>query len=384
MAPLRALAALACALLADGCASPGAQQCLINTDCKLGSYCFLGSCRIDCRADRDCSAGTCDLTLGKCTGVADGGVADSSAPRDFSTGAPDFATADMTMLGRYGDVCAMGAQCASTYCSVNPFAPADHECTGDCNAGCMLGDFCVANTTCAQSDIGRPCNLGNGGSDCRAGACLGGSGPAFCTRLCNSSADCPGGFPCSAAPNSNQRVCVDVDATGACVNDGQCAYGTHCDVANARCLGDCRNGSDCPLFHKCLNGLCYPNAATGRGGLNALCNTANDCRTGACLAGRCLGACSVLSAQGQWCPGGWGCNPISDGNGGWILGCLNAGANPLGTACATNADCASGLCVDQPGYCSRFCNSAPCPSVAPKCAAVGVVADGINLMACSK
>ncbi len=379
------MATLAC--LALGCAAPSSHQCLINTDCKLGSYCDRGACRVDCRADRDCTAGTCDLTLGRCVGLPDGGVRDAAGPPPDFAGAPlDFATGpqDMAMgLKKYGDVCQMGGECQSTYCSVNPFAPGDHECTGDCNAGCMFGDFCVANTTCAQSDVGRPCNLANGGNDCRAGACLGGGGPAFCTRFCSSAADCPGGFTCSALQNG-QRGCIDVDATGPCANDNQCAYGTHCDVANARCLGDCRNDGDCPLWNKCKGGYCAPGLATGGGGIDAPCASANDCRTGACLVNRCLGGCSVLKAKGQWCPGGWGCNPIDDGMGGFTLGCLPAGAGSPGAPCNDNTSCASGLCVDNPGYCSRFCNDAPCPDNVPKCVALGQVADGINLMVCSK
>ena len=133
-----------------------------------------------------------------------------------------------------------------------------------------------------------------------------------------------------------------------------------------------------------MSGLCAPALATGRGGIDAPCASGNDCRTGACLAQRCLGGCSVVAAKGQWCPGGWGCNPVSDGQGGYTLGCLAAGSGSVGAPCQDNTGCASGLCLDNPGYCSRFCNSAPCPSAIPKCVAVGIIADGINLMACSK
>lgn len=385
------------AALTAGCASPSGHQCNINTDCKLGSYCESFTCHIDCRADRDCTAGVCDLTLGKCTVVPDGGVPPKDMVfvlLDFShnNNQPDFELppagdmATQPMLLKYGDVCTMDNQCTSGICSKNPFAPSDHECTGDCGNGCMFSDFCVGNLTCAQTDIGAPCNLANNGADCRGGACFGGNGaPAYCTVVCNSAVDCPSGFTCSTAVmNQNTRVCVNVDGTPPCASDANCTYNTACDITNARCLGDCRGDGDCPLFHKCNNGYCYPNQATGGGGIGATCQSANDCRSGACLGTTCLANCSVLSATGQWCPGGYGCNPISNGQGGYALECLPAGSGSPGAACVDNTSCASGLCVDMPAYCSRFCNNAPRPSVAPKCVALGVMADGVNLMGCSK
>ena len=56
----------------------------------------------------------------------------------------------------------------------------------------------------------------------------------------------------------------------------------------------------------------------------------------------------------------------------------------LNDPCVDNTDCASGLCISNPGYCSRFCNAAPCPSNLPHCQAAGVKADGVSLQACTK
>ena len=88
--------------------------------------------------------------------------------------------------------------------------------------------------------------------------------------------------------------------------------------------------------------------------------------------------------MGQFCPGNWGCNPLDAGNGTFVLLCLPAGGKSPGAACTDNSDCASGLCVNQPGYCSRFCNAAPCASPVPNCQALGVNADGIALEVCGK
>ena len=238
---------------------------------------------MDCRNDFDCASGQACLTpIGQCvagTGARlDGGVRDLRAPpADVDLATP--VDEDMARLppGAYGDVCHLDTDCATNICSRNPFATADHECTGDCNAGCRVGDFCAGGLTCAQSDIGKSCNLAGGGQDCRGGACLGGGNAApFCTRVCQSAVECPAGYSCSSV-QGGARVCLNVDVTPPCANDADCWYGTLCDNAGGhqRCLANCRaaTDADCPLWHKCTNSnkgwLCVPNLAAGGGGIGA-------------------------------------------------------------------------------------------------------------------
>ena len=134
--------------------------------------------------------------------------------------------------------------------------------------------------------------------------------------------------------------------------------------------------------------VCAPNKAQGGGGIGDPCNTGDDCRGGFCASNRmCVGGCAVTSDKGQYCPGRWGCNPIDTLQGFYTLGCLPAGLGALGTGCNDNADCAGGLCVtdnQNRSYCSRFCNSAPCPATIPNCKPAGITADGVVLMTCEK
>ncbi len=405
--------ALLAAALCAGCASPTPRiGCTTNVDCKVGSYCMGGTCRTECRGDFDCPGARCDPGLGRCVGSdggaspSDGGAppSDGGAPPDMAVAPWDFATPEGDDMAQapaalgYGDPCSADGQCASMICSRNPWANGDRECLGACtpgaaNDGCMPADFCIgAISECAQSDIGAQCNQNMMGADCRGGACLGAQGQPntnFCTRICNSAADCPSGYSCSSV--SGKRVCVNLDATGPCASDGNCIYSTYCDVANQRCLGDCRSDADCPLEHSCNGQLgnhvvCVPKASGG-GGIEAPCMAANDCRSGACYANKCIDRCGVTTQVGQWCPGGYGCNPVDDGMGGSVLLCVPAGTGSLGAPCVDNSSCATGLCLtdnNNQRYCSRFCNSAPCPAALPHCLPVGVVADGVNLMACSK
>jgi hypothetical protein len=273
-------------------------------------------------------------------------------------------------------VCTADGDCASGICSRNPFLSTDHACTGPCADGCRAGDFCLAALgQCVQSDVGHSCTLSKGG----AGA------PSICSRVCQGAADCPAGYACSLVGGAH--ACVNVDATPACAQDTDCWYGTLCEVDRARCLATCRDDLDCPLYHHCLGSteglVCVPDASSGRGGVGDPCLSGDDCRAGLCSAGTCVGGCGVTIDVGQWCPGGWGCGPIPSGSG-WTLGCLLAGTGEPGAPCVDGRDCASGLCVDQPGYCSRYCNDAPCPSATPICAPAGLMADGVNLLICTR
>ena len=388
---LAVLVALTSSTTVTGCAV-ASSTCSINSDCGRGRYCVAGNCRFDCRTDFDCTTGRCELALGKCV-TSDGGpvlpqpdlAGTPPPPPDLSTPPPD-PKPDLSMPPpqtlEYGDLCSLDADCTSTHCAKHPFT-GERECTGPCqsDANCMIGDVCIAQglNQCAQSDLGNNCQQA---ADCRMGACLGGgqAGPPICTRLCNSAAQCPAGWACSSVGGS--RVCVDVDDTPACQVSAQCWYGTSCD--GTRCLGSCRGDLDCPLWHQCKSGFCFPQQAQGRGGIGSQCGGGNDCRGGFCAGGMCVGGCGVTLDKGQFCPGSWGCNPLDAGGGKWTLGCLPGGNGALGDKCNDNLDCGSALCVGgPPGVCSRFCNAAPCPSLLPKCVAVGIVADGVNLKVCS-
>lgn len=391
-----------------GCNSGGA-ECTMSSQCETGYYCSQSQCRRDCRVDLECPGGTCDTKRGRCVVDADGGALDDMG--DSDGGGPTTDGGTTTGLG-YGELCSEASQCASGYCSPNPFAASDHECTSlDCSS-CMLGDFCVADTTCAQSDVGAPCNLANGGADCRSGLCLGDANgsPAFCTRECTTAAQCPAGYACSLA--GGHHVCVNVDATDTVdCSIAPCWYGTLCDATQksstqphypftARCLAECESlgQAGCPLYHTCTNALipghqvCAPNFAQGKGGMWAACQSYEDCRTGACLANHCFTSCGATTSVGQWCPNGWGCNPgpFDTGSGvEWHLGCLGSGAGSIGANCLDNTSCASGLC-DGTGVCTRYCHagSGLCPSHLPNCSPVTddygqpVIVDGVALKTC--
>lgn len=85
-----------------------------------------------------------------------------------------------------------------------------------------------------------------------------------------------------------------------------------------------------------------------------------DCTSRLCAvfegAGVCTAYCDDASAP---CPEGFSCLDA----GGGVRVCAPDGGG-LGDACATNADCLSGICAVEEGttYCTRTCDAAtPCP-----------------------
>ncbi|MSP62686.1 MAG: hypothetical protein EXR72_20625 [Myxococcales bacterium] len=121
---------LALSLTALGCASPSAKQCSSNLDCRLGSYCLTGVCRVDCRGDFDCPGGRCESGLGQCV-VADGGAGDGPradlagadlaavAPTDLAAGADLASLPDLLGALPYGAPCSVAGMCKPVLAAMN-------------------------------------------------------------------------------------------------------------------------------------------------------------------------------------------------------------------------------------------------------------------------
>ena len=120
-------------------------------------------------------------------------------------------------------------------------------------------------------------------------------------------------------------------------------------------------GERVPLDGRLLSGRSSLNEAALTGEAMPVDKAPGDTLLAGSINGDGLLEMAVTADKGQWCPGAWGCNPVDTGQG-YTLVCLPAGGGGPGAPCRDNQGCASGLCVDQPGYCSRFCNDAPCPS----------------------
>jgi hypothetical protein len=205
------------------------------------------------------------------------------------------------------------------------------HCTDEGAVGppaCPVGAACVKGDCEPVADLGR--NLGSpcaSDGDCAADAlCLdpaafGGTGPRTCSRPCCSSLDCGGAHGdvvCWAAPLVSASLCrraaeVGRGATGA----GEA--GAPCDDGSA-----CRSGL-CERGH-CVDGCCSDASCVAAGG---------SCRV----------ATTLLASAPRWA-----CEAA-------------AGGAPALATCASDADCATRLCVPMLGAsrcAAPCCSSATC------------------------
>lgn len=185
----------------------------------------------------------------------------------------------------------------------------------------------------------------DGGADGRvAGQCRAAAHALRYLEACGCDRDCPEGALCldertSGSPGGAcAKVCDPNDAT-------ICGPGATCEVVigtSGLCSPTCTTASDCPPLRACSqhvgkptgvcygicfadgdcdSGFCDPHAHvcakpgvpayTGPGGVLAACATDDDCRSGLCVAGRCVTRCS--SALGDaTCPDGAKCKKSTD------------------------------------------------------------------------
>lgn len=215
-------------------------------------------------------------------------------------------------------------------------------------AGCeVLVDGRLGTVLCqGEGQVGPPaCPVG---LECRLGTCL----PSMLGALCTSDADCESG-----------EFCLDPTILGG--------------AGPRRCSRTCCTSSDCdpdPQFvcwipphgpsSFCRSAVEIGRAPGGTLGVLEACATGGDCRSGRCSGGVCTDTCCVdtsCNAAGGVCrldgpprldALGFGCGP------------------PPGTveryaACTSDADCASGLCLDffenkRPMCSSPCCGSTDC------------------------
>ncbi|HEY5956483.1 MAG TPA: hypothetical protein VIV60_08025 [Polyangiaceae bacterium] len=236
-----------------------------------------------------------------------------------------------------------------------------------------------------------------------------------CSQSCSSSIACPDGTNCIAFDDGSS-LCL----TRCTASDG-CRTGYVCSSAVSACLPDCRLGFDCgssltcnqangncvtpvgtqviggkcKLNTDCKSSLCTPEQSASSGvqwkdgyctqtcGTATSCDDSASCLTYADGSSYCVAKCSKASD----CRDGYVCSEaakacLPDCRKGWSCGstlvCDAETGNcrgktlPIGAACASNVDCASGICtpsrsvdggtVWKDGYCTAECSATACPS----------------------
>lgn len=254
------------------------------------------------------------------------------------------------------DSCDSSADCASGSCL--QYADGETYCGRNCttDSACPSGFYCktISSTSKQCVSTNGYCNqqgsniaIGSfcyGMETCQTGLCLVVPGDAYCTKQCSSDADCYSSMPCNSGYCMKEGNLALGEACGMHI---QCASGyCHTQGATAYCSQSCTSPSECPDGFACSGGYCV---LGGVGSYGQPCDDDSDCQSLLCddIGGgetRCSTACDSDSQ----CPGTDLC----------VLGvCSPTGPMAFGGACATDADCQSGLCK---GFGSnRYC-SLPC------------------------
>jgi hypothetical protein len=339
--------------------------CLVNADCPPARpTCSAGQC-IMCQSDADCGGSLppfCQKTLGTCVDC----LTDSDCAPGLSCSSSDNACHGVAPGGT---------------CEAFPPSPTSCQVNSDCKVPAY--PVCLSNV-CGQA---ATCDVN--------GLCVGfttgtGTTTYTCQTQCNpyDSNACPAGQGCgflSSAPGQDAFVfgvplgaCIaqPSGAAGydqACGGNTNCLYGLDCIPASAS-TGICRKLCDPAVAAKCDGGSCA--------GCDADAGEACNLVYVGSAAGENIGVCYPPSNLFQLCTSdkdcgpGFGCGvgtvppgpPLDPDYSGWGNRCLYApGTKSALTACNTNTDCTSGICIDRGSpptgmFCYGACASnADCP-----------------------
>lgn len=343
--------------------------CLLSSDCAAGELCQADhGCAapaddVACTSDFDCtSAGArvCDPIAGACV----------ECLRSSDCGDATMVCADRACASVLA-----GADCETTGCADRTKPVCDATCVA-CDTSAETQELCGTGTVC-DAGAGSPTK----------GQCI--PEQAAIAGACSTNADCA--LELQADPNARATLFCDRQnrVCRPCESSMQCGKGWSCEsqvsaaaVTQNTCIENtttaCRSAADCDgAVDACVNGACQASCQRGtqcRGG--QFCSqTGHVCvaSAGSCITNNdCLDAADAYT--GQICAGAH-CIPCTsdsecaqnttDAAAGFTVCdqtlrlCRVADAATglaLGAACASNGDCASGLCLD-PGIGMSLCTA---------------------------
>lgn len=279
-------------------------------------------------------------------------------------------------------VCFRDDQCLSGHCN-----PGTHHCDdGKPQGDAPLLSDCLRDQDCASGKC-----VGSKAPVCRilcvpdrpvcpeGTACLGGS----CEPLCQTNADCPAQWLCSASPTdpSGPRYCAFREAKQTCTGvtaaagepcgcDADCSGGLPCRAANAlintTAFGMCIER--CDFFRegtglKCAAGeVCIPDLDpddVNNGACVQTCDGPSDCKAGR--------VCSSERGCVPFCQSDADCVGTGDLCNRYVGECMKLGGGlPIGAPCTDADQCESFWCIPgggRPSVCGARCSIAgqACP-----------------------
>lgn len=398
------------------CAS---SECNFNSQCGTGRYCSDSICRQDCATRADCKTDEFCSSIGQCLVMGDSGPVDAGRDSGTDAGNEDAGhdagpveidaghDSGPETTREYLATCTSDSDCDSDHCVSE--GGGHKVCSRDCTSDddCADWHFCLNAGPgepgyCAFDDIGKSCTSASSSGACNFGCAFGGEGaPGHCTHLCQTAADCPGGFGCSLLDPTDLaglKYCTwDHKTCDSGYTDCPSELGW-CDVDISQCTSSCVTDADCPRTfsgsYDCITiegdgisfNVCEPSTfAEGESG--EACSYDEDCRSGLCarpdtlsVSGICLERCTPTAG----CMQGFGCNAAFIGSLGDSANiCVPAGTGRSGDACSENRDCRSGTCSMSAHACIDSCQNGFCPP-GFTCTPEGITVGGLSLASCRR
>ncbi len=233
----------------------------------------------------------------------------------------------------------------------------------------------AVDETCTP--IGEPCGIDD---ECVGNTCRDTVAGRICTVGCDArrpSLGCSEGLHCARTGEFDcDGFCVPTRSTDEraldadCDSDDQCAsrFCANPGDGRRRCLapcaqdaGGCYAGDVC-VAHPGACGGCVPAEIVSglRHGLGEPCANDADCGSGICIEDAGSMYCSRSCDATSACPSAYHCRAV--GMRGTM--CVRGAVGGLGEACVDNADCRSGICASRGSqrWCTQICTeTAPCP-----------------------
>ncbi|MDI3291309.1 MopE-related protein [Polyangium sp. 15x6] len=327
------------------CDAGGACKKTAGVACSLNDECQSGNC-VDGVCCTTACGGTCQAcnlmaAQGTCTNITAGMDPANECPgADVCNGAGACAEAN-------GSPCVGNGECLSGQCVDGVCC--ENTCPGTCKACNVAGSLGTCTNIPFGTDPASECS-GPGVCD-GAGGCKKGLGES-----CGGNVDCASNFCvdnvcCNVACNGTCEACTAALTNGA---DGTCAPVKANAESNNECpIGECNGAGVCEVD------------------LGATCTQDSQCASGSCVDGVCCNtacsgtceACNVMAAQGTCTSVPADTDPANE----CAADCNGAGACELanGGGCTLDAQCGSGICIEEDGVC---CDTA-CNGLCEACSA---------------
>lgn len=342
----------------------------------------------ECETNGDCQSGVCTMVVGMrfCSAECsrDPGVCPKNM-RCMAQAEGRFCVpwVDEAVMTDACSVCSASAQCSTGFCGTLPGQTP--RCTFSCDPDAAEPDcrdgfgcrrtggpekgVCWPTTNyCASPYRGAQNQACHVDGSCNTGlSCIEG----HCHMDCSPESPACGDFKrtrCLPLKTAGRYACFFIAETGeACVPE-VCAENRSCGRVDPkdpwRCFETCKQNSDCPANHRCLDQVCQ--AAQAFLDPGQICRSDAECTSGLC---RIFGAhsyCVTDCKTGQSCPSGFQCDGQYCADPRWIE------QKPEDTPQAGYCAC------DQSGACDTRCDCDPdCKKSKGGCSAQGPGEGGI-------